>query len=306
LDQNDPNVIQSINDANERLESLNADLDPITGGLNPTQKALYSTFANAFPVGQTPTEAQSIAAVGLITTGGNFGNNMAFLTNYGKFVSSGDTTSANNLIEIANYFGSKPDYALNISKFRNANLDAKSISAAKEIIDFTKILDAQNSPDLTTLILTTNRDFAIDTVLRGVDNVFNSATEGDLTKGFFQSLKATFSEKPDSIDNKTYSNFARNAISKFSNDHLKLNGVLYSSSFTAVLVKDIEKGSPEIYANDGVAQMQIDVFEGMISFYQSMIQQENAKPEPNTSKIGQWQTQINSHNAAVNALKSTL
>jgi hypothetical protein len=37
-----------------------------------------------------------------------------------------------------------------------------------------------------------------------------------------------------------------------------------------------------------------------------MIQQENAKPEPNTSKIGQWQTQINSHNAAVNALKSTL
>ncbi len=90
LDQNDPNVIQSINYANERLKSLNADLNPITGGLNPAQKALYSTFANAFPVGQTPTEAQSIAAVGLITTGGNFGNNMAFLTNYGKFVSSGD------------------------------------------------------------------------------------------------------------------------------------------------------------------------------------------------------------------------
>ncbi len=52
--------------------------------------------------------------------------------------------------------------------------------------------------------------------------------------------------------------------------------------------------------------MQIDVFEGMISFYQSMIQQENAKPEPNTSKIGQWQSQITSHQTAITALKSTL
>jgi hypothetical protein len=306
LDQNDPNVIQRLASINERLKSLNADLDPITKGLNPTQKALYSTFANAFPVGQTPTEAQSIAAVGLITTGGNFGNNSAFLTNYAKFVSSGDTTSANNLIEIANYFGSKPDYVSNISRFRNTNLDAKSISAAKEIIDFTKILDAQNSPDLTTLILTTNRDFLIDTVLRRADNIFNPETESDLTKDFFQSLKETFSEKPTSIDNKTYSNFARNAISKFSNDHLKLNGVVYSSSFTNVLVKDISKGSPGFYGNDGIAQMQIDVFEGMLVFYQSQIQQENAKPEPNTSKIGQWQTQINSHQTAINSLIGTL
>ncbi|MFZ4085367.1 MAG: hypothetical protein ACOYK1_07540, partial [Vampirovibrionia bacterium] len=65
-------------------------------------------------------------------------------------------------------------------------------------------------------------------------------------------------------------------------------------------------GSPGIYANDGIAQMQIDVFEGMLSFYQSQIQQENAKPEPSTSKIGQWQTQINSHQTAINSLRSTI
>ncbi|MFM7458211.1 MAG: hypothetical protein ACKO3R_06080 [bacterium] len=306
LNQSDLQVIESINYANERLASINADLDPVTGGLNPTQRGLYGAFARTFPVGQTPTNAQSIAAVDLITRGGNFGSNLAFLTNYGKFVSSGDTTSANNLIEIANYFGSRPDYAVNISRFRNTNLDAKSISTAKEIIDFTRILEAQNSPDLTNLILTTNRDFLIDTILRRVDNIFNSATEGDLTRDFFQSLKETFNEKPDSINNRDYSTFARNAISKFSNDHIRFNGVLYSSSFTNVLVRDIGRGSPGIYANDGIAQMQIDVFEGMLSFYQNQIQQENAKPQPDTSKIGQWQTQINSHNAAINALRSTL
>jgi hypothetical protein len=52
--------------------------------------------------------------------------------------------------------------------------------------------------------------------------------------------------------------------------------------------------------------MQINVFEGMLGFYQSQIQQENAKPEPNTSKIGQWQTQINSHQTAINSLIGTL
>jgi hypothetical protein len=52
--------------------------------------------------------------------------------------------------------------------------------------------------------------------------------------------------------------------------------------------------------------MQIDVFEGMLSFYQSLIQQENAKSEPNTSKIGQWQSQINANQSAINALSGTL
>jgi hypothetical protein len=52
--------------------------------------------------------------------------------------------------------------------------------------------------------------------------------------------------------------------------------------------------------------MQIDVFEGMLSFYETLIQQENAKPEPNTSKITQWQTQVTSHQTAINSLKSTL
>ena len=60
------------------------------------------------------------------------------------------------------------------------------------------------------------------------------------------------------------------------------------------------------FANDGVAQMQITVFEGMLDFYQSQIQQENAKPEPDTSKIGQWQSQINAHQTAINALQSTI
>jgi hypothetical protein len=52
--------------------------------------------------------------------------------------------------------------------------------------------------------------------------------------------------------------------------------------------------------------MQIDVFEGMISFYQSQITQEMAKPQPDTSKISQWQTQITSHQTAITALQGTL
>jgi hypothetical protein len=142
-------------------------------------------------------------------------------------------------------------------------------------------------------------------MLNKEDTVFNPATESDLTKSFFQSLKENFSGKPDSLDNKTYSDFARNAISKFSND-LKSNGVVNRNSFTTVLVNDIGRGSLGIYANDGVAKMQINVFEGMLSFYQSLIQQENAKSEPNTSKIGQWQSQINANQSAINALSGTL
>ena len=305
LDQNDPKVIQSIKYANDRLTFINSNLNPITGSLNSTQKTLYNIFTNAFPAGQTPTEAQSLAAAELITTGGNFGSNVAFLTNYAKFVSSGDTTSANNLVEIANYFGSKTEYATSIRGFIDKDLDAKTISTAKEVLNLTKMLDTQNSPDLTGVILTANRTFLIDTMLNKEDTVFNPATESDLTKSFFQSLKESFSGKPDSLDNKTYSDFARNAISKFSND-LKSNGVVNRNSFTTVLVNDIGRGSLGIYANDGVAKMQIDVFEGMLSFYQSQIQQENAKPEPNTSKISQWQSQINANQSAINALRSTL
>jgi hypothetical protein len=305
LDQNDLKVIQSIKYANDRLASINADLDPITGPLNATERRLYNIFTNAFPAGQTPTEAQSLAAIGLITTGGDFGSNVAFLTNYAKFVSSGDTTSANNLVEIANYFGSKPEYTASIRGFTDRDLDTRTINTAKEILSFTKMLDTQNSPDLTGVLLTANRNFLIDTMLNKEDTVFNPATESDLTKSFFQSLKEIFSEKPDSIDNNTYSDFARNAISKFSND-LKSNGIVNRNSFTTVLVKDISKGSLGIYGNDGIAQMQINVFEGMLSFYQSLIQQENAKSEPNTSKIGQWQSQINANQSAINALSGTL
>ena len=214
-----------------------------------------------------------------------------FLTNYAKFVSSGDTTSANNLIEIANYFGSNNDYAPSIRGFKNTNLDAKTINTAKEVISFTKMLDTQNSPDLAGVLLVANRDFLITTMLTNRDKIFNPETESDLTTSFFQSLKETFSKKSASIDNLTYSNFARNAITKFSND-LQSNGVVGPTSFTTVLVKDINRGNLRSFANDGVAKMQIDVFEGMLSFYQSQIQQENAKPEPNTSKIGQWQYQI--------------
>jgi hypothetical protein len=305
LEQNDPKVIQSIKYASDRLALINADLDPITGPLNQAQRNLYKTFVNAFPAGQTPTEAQSLAAVGLITTGGNFVNNRAFLTNYANFVSSGDTASANNLVEIANYFGSKTEYAASIRTFADTNLDTKTINTAKEIINLTKMLDAQNSPDLTGVLLAANRTFLLDTMLNKKDNVFDPATESDVTRSFFQSLKEIFSEKPDSIDNKAYSDFAKNAISKFSND-LKSNGIVNRNSFTTVLVKDIGRGSLGIYGNDGIAQMQINVFEGMLSFYQSQIQQENAKPEPNTSKIGQWQSQINANQTAINALRGTL
>jgi hypothetical protein len=305
LNQNDPKVIQSIKYASDRLALIEADLDPITGPLNQAQRNLYKVFTNGFPAGQTPTEAQSLAAVGLITTGGNFGSNVTFITNYARFVSSGDTTSANNLVEIANYFGSKPEYAGSIRSFTDTNLDTKTISTAKEIINFTKMLDAQNSPDLAGVILTANRSFLLDTMLKKKDNIFDPATESDLTKSFFQSLKEIFNEKPDSIDNINYSDFARNAISKFSND-LKANGVVNRNSFTTILVKDIDRGFLGIYGNDGIAQMQIDVFEGMLSFYQSQIQQENAKPEPNTSKIGQWQSQINANQTAINALRGTL
>jgi hypothetical protein len=57
---------------------------------------------------------------------------------------------------------------------------------------------------------------------------------------------------------------------------------------------------------DEIAEMSIDVLEGMLGFYQGQIQQENAKPEPNTSKINQWQTQINAHQSAIAALTRTL
>ena len=123
-------------------------------------------------------------------------------------------------------------------------------------------------------------------------------------------MKKIFSEKPDSIDNeaynKAYSRFARNAISKFSKDHLELNGVLYPSSFTTVLAEDINNGKLGIYVNNEVARMQIGVFEGMIEFYDSMIEQEDKKPDKNTSKIEQWESQITSHQAAKAALGRTL
>jgi hypothetical protein len=306
LDPNNPSIIKAKEFATNKLNSIPGYLkneDPLTKGLSTDTKRDYALFASAFPPGQPPTAAQSAAALELITGNYILGDNPAFITNYAKFVRSGDTRSAETLIEIAHYFGSDKDYRSSLGRFSNANLDAKGVATAAEILSFSKSLEASNAQDFRGGVLVANR-FLLDTVLNNKGG-FDAATEGDLTKTFFQSLKETLTNKSSTVTNGEYDDFIRNSVFGLSGE-LYNNGQVTRTSLVTSLPKNISRGFLGSLAKDGIAQMQIDVFEGMLGFYQGQIQQENAKPEPNTSKISQWQTQINAHRTAITALQGTL
>ena len=65
------------------------------------------------------------------------------------------------------------------------------------------------------------------------------------------------------------------------------------------------------YTNNSLANIQnqikdyqINMLEGFRTSKQSQIDQENAKSEPNTAKITQWQNQITSYQATINQLST--
>jgi hypothetical protein len=306
LDPNDPVVIKVKKSVNEQIKSLHGystDSDSATDGQSTAVKGDYAIFKKAFPAGKPPTAAQTAAALELINGNYILGDSPAFIANYAKFVSSGDTKSADKLMEIAKYFGANETYGSSLRQFSNAKLDAKSVEVASEILDFTKNLSAQNISDLRGPILVANR-FMLDSVLNNKGG-FNSATEGDLTKTFFKSLEEASKEKSSTVTNKELSEFLVSSIYSFSRD-LYQDGKVQLISTTSLVQRDISNKQLGPLAKDGIAQMQIDVFEGMLSFYQSQVQGENAKPEPDASKISQWQAQINSHQSAITALQRTL
>jgi hypothetical protein len=306
LDPNDPAVIKVKQSVNEQIKSLPdylTDSDSATDGQSAAVKEGYAIFKKAFPAGKPPTAAQTAAALELINGNYILGDSLAFIANYAKFVSSGDTKSADKLMEIAKYFGANETYGSSLRQFSNAKLDAKSVEVASEILDFTKNLSAQNISDLRGPILVANR-FMLDSVLNNKGG-FNSPTEGDLTKAFFESLEEASKEKSSTVTNKELSEFLVSSIYSFSRD-LYQDGKVQLISTTSLVQRDVLNKQLGPLAKDGIAQMQIDVFEGMLSFYQSQIQGENAKPEPDASKISQWQAQINSHQAAITALQRTL
>jgi hypothetical protein len=306
LDPNDPVVIKVKKSVNEQIKSLPdylTDSDSATDGQSTAVKGDYAIFKKAFPAGKPPTAAQTAAALELINGNYILGDSPAFIANYTKFVSSGDTKSADKLMEIAKYFGANETYGSSLRQFSNAKLDAKSVEVASEILDFTKNLSAQNISDLRGPILVANR-FMLDSVLNNKGG-FNSATEGDLTKTFFKSLEEASKEKSSTVTNKELSEFLVSSIYSFSRD-LYQDGKVQLISTTSLVQRDISNKELGPLAKDGIAQMQIDVFEGMLSFYQSQVQGENAKPEPDASKISQWQAQINSHQSAITALQRTL
>jgi transcriptional regulator with XRE-family HTH domain len=306
LDPNDPVVIKVKKSVNEQIKSLPdylTDSDSATDGQSTAVKRDYAIFKKAFPAGKPPTAAQTAAALELINGNYILGDSPAFIANYAKFVSSGDTKSADKLMEIAKYFGANETYGSSLRQFSNAKLDAKSVEVASEILDFTKNLSAQNISDLRGPILVANR-FMLNSVLNNKGG-FNSATEGDLTKTFFKSLEEASKEKSSTVTNKELSEFLVSSIYSFSRD-LYQDGKVQLISTTSLVQRDISNKQLGPLAKDGIAQMQIDVFEGMLSFYQSQVQGENAKPEPDASKISQWQAQINSHQSAITALQRTL
>lgn len=306
LDPNDPVVIKVKKSVNEQIKSLPGyftDDNSAVEGLSTAAKRDYALFKKAFPADKPPTAAQTAAALELINGNYILGDSPAFIANYAKFVSSGDTKSADKLMEIAKYFGANETYGSSLRQFSNAKLDAKSVEVASEILDFTKNLSAQNTGDLRGSILVANR-FMLNSVLDNKSG-FNSATEGDLTKAFFKSLEEASKEKSSTVTNKELSEFLVSSIYSFSRD-LYQDGKVQLTSTTSLVQRDILNKQLGALAKDGIAEMQIDVFEGMLSFYQSQIQQENAKPEPNASKISQWQAQINSHQSAITALQRTL
>ena len=159
LNPDDPTVIAMKEYVSNRVASIDKipNSAPLTDGLSAVAKADYNLFVSAFPPGRPPTAAQSTAALELIKGNYLLGDNQAFLANYAKFVSSGDTTSANTLVEVAHYFGSNTEYRSSIREFSNANLDAKSVATAAEILSFTKSLENSSATGFPGAIRTTNR-----------------------------------------------------------------------------------------------------------------------------------------------------
>jgi hypothetical protein len=303
LDPNDPAVIAMKEYVSGRIANDSGGgggNDDDDDDLTPDQKD-YALFLSAFPPGQLPTAAQSAAALELISGNYLLADNQAFLISYAKFVSSGDSTSANTLTEIAHYFGANSGYNSSISTFDKINLDAESVATAAKVLDFGQMLKT-NEADFPGGLFYTNC-FLLDTILNNNTGAFNAATERDLTEAFFQVLEETLTNRSSNVTNQEYDAFIMDSIYGFS---YRLYSDDTDTSGLIGLVDNISKGFLGSLDKDEIAEININMLQGMLSFYQSQIQQEMAKPQPDTSKIGQWQTQISAHQAAITALQGTL
>ena len=299
MDQNTEAVIAAKNQANTLLSYIPDYLknpDASLSGLNSKDRKDYQVFLSAFPVGSKPTEQQKKDVLALIQGNMILADNQAFLQSYGTLVATGDTASASKLAQIANFIGADNNYTYQARGFNNTNLSARNIDVAYNILEFSQNLKEQNYSNYAA------NNFMLETVLNNSKG-FNTSIESDLTIAFFDSLEDTLEDKPATLSAAAYDKFITGAIAGFGND-LYYNGAVGTKSSSEQVKNNSTYRNQLGLNNVSVANLQIEQFESMIDFFNLQIAQERAKEQPNTGKIDNYRSQINSHQAAINSLRN--
>jgi hypothetical protein len=299
MDQNTEAVIAAQDQANTLLSYIPDYLknpDASLSGLNIKDRKDYYVFLSAFPVGSKPTEQQKKDALALIQGNMILADNQEFLQSYGKLVATGDNASASKLAQIANFIGADNNYTYQARGFSNTNLSARNIEVAYNILEFSQNLKEQNYSNYAA------NNFMLETVLNNAKG-FNTSIESDLTIAFFDSLEDTLEGKPETLSAAAYDKFITGVIAGFGND-LYYNGAVGIKSSSEQVKNNSTYRNQLGLNNVSVANLQIEQFESMIEFFNLQIAQESAKEQPNTGKIDNYRSQINSHQAAINSLRN--
>ncbi|MEB3316329.1 MAG: hypothetical protein VKK32_08980 [Candidatus Melainabacteria bacterium] len=272
--------------------------DDYSKNLNATDKKDYEIFLSTFPAGSKPTAQQSNDALELIQGDNLLGGNQEFLLNYGRLVATGDVESAGKLAEIARFIGSDKNYTSMVNRLTttSTNMSVQNIEVAYQVMEFSQSLAEQNYSNVSTNI------FMLETILTNKRG-FNASIESDRTIAFFDSLEDTLEDKPATLSAAAYDKFITGAIAGFGSDLYSDGAVNRSSS--AEQIKNNPAYRDLLGLSDvNVANLQIGQLESMIDFFNLQITQESAKEQPNTGKIDNYRSQINSHQAAINSLRN--
>jgi len=299
MSQTDPAVIAAKQKTNMMLGWIPDYLtnpDPETDNLNSTEKGIYNTFISSFPAGTSPSQAQKDAVLELIDGDYALGDNVAFMASYSKLVASGDNASAFKLAEIAKFYGDGAisSYTKVVS---NSNISAETVDAAYSTLELMKEMQEQNPSAFKNVIAGNASNFLLKTLLDGKGGY--SAGEGAEAKAFVEALKDALGDQPNTMTDSEMSIFIHTSLREFDKD-LGRNGNISFSSRTEIIAKN--KAAQNSFNQDS-AEIQINIFESMINFYNSQIAQENAKPEPDTGKISKLNAQVSSHRSAISALQ---
>lgn len=274
--------------------------------LSPLERNCYNAFAMMFTRnGTAPTAAQSQAAVDLIKGDFKLADNATFMIAYGRLVAGGESTAASNLAEVARFVGNKSGYDALIDGFTNTEISPEAANSAHVAISFARHLmevDGTNYSGISNQVA----KFVVSSILDGKGG-YSGSSDAGATDRFFGALYNSMSQiLPGGVaagmNPADYSSYVSKAVDEFGKQLYMANVSPTPNDLQRIISGDSAYRASLGLNNAGAAALQREIYAAMKEYVISQITAENAKAEPNQSRLSALSSQRDQYQAAIDAL----